>query len=138
MKTRLFCTSLLMALLALSTYADRQPRWMSPEEGFIDPDSKAEVTSVSRDSDSGSYRVEIAMPKLNKSIEEVLVIGTTPDKPESPQLRFIPDYEIVNDFDSGRSGVVIYLDKKRNFVLLINYDDGSQSYFPEPVGAISP
>lgn len=125
-------------LLSGVALAEKQPRWMSPEEGFIDPESQTEVTSVSKDSESGSYRIEIAVPKVEKPIEEVVVIGRKEEKEDPSWLRFTPDYEVINDLDTGRSGIVVYLDKKRNFRLLINYDDGSQAEFPEPVGDISP
>lgn len=127
-----------LAILAMPLAAEDQPRWMSPEEGFIDPASQSEVTSVSQDSQTGQYRVEIAIPRVDKPIEEVLVIGQAQKKPDAPDLEFLPDYEYINDLDTGRSGIVVYLDKKQNFRLLINYDDGSQRFVPHRVGEIRP
>ena len=76
------------------------------------------------------------MPKLETPIEEVVVIGQQEEKPELV-LPTIP-YEIINDLDANRSGIVIYLGEKRDFSLRINYRDGSHALLPEKVGGIKP
>lgn len=116
-------------------YAQQQPRWMSPEEGFIDEDSDTRVETVSEDA-QGGYRVELSVPKLDKPIEEVLVVGKQEEKPSQPLLHIRA--EVINDLDNERSGIILYMGEKESFVLHINYQDGSQDIVPRPVGGIRP
>jgi hypothetical protein len=116
---------------------DRVPRWMTPEAGFIDPESGSKVEEVSATPDKNIYRVTISIPKVDTPIEEVVVIGRKEDKPE---FKLPVEYEIINDLDKDRSGIILYMGTDREFALRINYHDGSHSVFPQnqPVGGLSP
>ena len=124
-----------LSLLAANTYSQKQPRWMSPEAGFIDEESDTRVEAVTREAD-GKYRVELSVPKVEKPIEEVVVVGITEEEPARPLLHVRA--EVINDLDNERSGIILYMGKKEDFVLRINYHDGSQDILPRPVGGIRP
>ena len=125
----------LAALLAGAGEPDR-PRWMEPEQGFIVPESDVRVESVEKDEETGLHRVEISMPTMNSPIEEVVVVGRREDKPGF-SLPEIP-YEIINDPDTQRSGVIFWLGKKQDFALRLNYVDGTETMLPAKVGGIKP
>ena len=127
--------ALVLALLATSGHAQMQPRWMSPEAGFIDEASDTRVEAVSEE-DNGEYRVELSIPKLEKPIEEVIVVGGTEEEFSRPLLHVRT--EIINDLDNDRSGIILYMGEKEDFVLHINYHDGSHDVPPRPVGKIRP
>jgi hypothetical protein len=138
MNTKSLLASVLIAsavLLSASGYTQQPPRWMSPEEGFIDEASDTRVEAVSK-SENGEYRVELSVPKLEKPIEEVLVIGTRDAKPSVPILHVRT--EVINDADNDRSGIILYMGEKEDFVLHINYYDGTRDIIPRPVGGIRP
>jgi hypothetical protein len=138
MKIQKLATKAIIAgaiFISACVYAQQQPRWMSPEEGFIDPESDTRVEAVSKD-DQGGYRVELSVPKLDKPIEEVLVIGTRENKPSMPLLHVRA--EVINDLDNERSGIILYMGEKEGFILHINYQDGTQDIVPRPVGGIRP
>ena len=121
-------------LLSISGSAQDQPRWMSPEEGFVDEESDTRVEAVSKN-EKGGYRVALSVPKLEKPIEEVLVIGSSEEELSTPLLHVA---EVINDLDNDRSGIILHMGEKENFVLHINYHDGSQDIVPRPVGGIRP
>ena len=133
---RLFPAALALLTAMLSSAGEEDtPRWMQPEQGFIVEEADARVESVTEDKETGVYRIEISVPKLDTPIEEVVVIGQTEEKIEFV-LPEIP-YEIVNDLDAQRSGIIVYLGEKRNFALRINYRDGTQVSLPA-VGGLKP
>jgi hypothetical protein len=131
-----FVVLALVAVFAVSANDGDEPRWMQPEQGFIVEESDAKVESVTEDKEAGTFRIEISVPKLAAPIEEVLVVGQRIEKPKF-SLPDIP-YEIINDLDNERSGIVIYLGAKQNFSLRINYQDGTYVMLPPKVGALSP
>jgi hypothetical protein len=124
-----------MALVATTAHAQKKPRWMSPEAGFIDEESDTRVESVTEEED-GQYRVELSVPKVEKPIEEVVVVGRQDKKPSQPLLHVRA--EVINDLDKERSGIILYMGRKEVFVLHINYHDGSKDILPRPVGEIRP
>jgi hypothetical protein len=73
---------------------------------------------------------------METPIEEVVVVGQEEEKSEF----FLPEipYEIVNDLDNQRSGIIIWLGNKQDFSLRINYRDGSHVMLPPRVGALKP
>ena len=135
--SRLYFVALVL-LAALAVYAGDgdKPRWMEPEQGFIVEESDAKVESVTEDKDTGAYRVEISVPKLETPIEEVVVVGQKEEESEF----FLPKipYEIINDLENQRSGIIIYLGNKQDFSLRINYRDGSHVMLPPKVGGLKP
>ena len=132
---RILLTALL--LLALSVNAQQRghtPRWMSPEAGWIDEKTDTRVEKVERDAESGQTRVEISVPQIEQPIEEVLVIGT---REEGPTLDLPVSYEVVNDLDSGRSGIILYVGTHDPFEFRINYREGTpQKAEPKDPGLI--
>jgi hypothetical protein len=130
------CALALLIAFSAGAAEERKPRWMSPEQGFIVEDSDARVESVTEDEKTGVYRIEISLPKMEAPIEEVVVVGHKQEKSEFVLPR-IP-YEIINDPDSQRSGIIIYLGEKQDFSLRINYVDGTQALLPPQVGGLRP
>lgn len=122
--------ALLLLLLALPVNAQDKPRWMSPEAGWVDEASDARVEEVTRTED-GNYRVKISVPKVEKPIEEVVVVGT---REEAPEVSLPVSYEVINDLDNDRSGIILYIGSKDPFALRINYHDGTQKAIPKDPG----
>lgn len=111
----------LLLVPALVQGEDR-PRWMSPEAGWVDEETDTRVEKVTRDEESGGYRVEISVPQVEKPIEEVVVVGV---KEEEPDVGLPIRYEVIDDFDSGRRGIILYMGSDDPFALRINYDEGA-------------
>lgn len=110
----------LTALAPLAT-AEQRPRWMSPEAGWVDEETDTRVEKVTRNEKDGSYRVEISVPKVDKPIEEVVVVGTME---QGPEYQLPVNYEVINDLESGRSGIILYMGSDDPFALHVNYDEG--------------
>ena len=125
---------LVLTALAIATgaQADQRPRWMSPEAGWVDEETDTRVERVTRNDEDGTYRVEISVPKVDKPIEEVLVVGT---KEEGPEITLPVRYEVINDLDSGRRGIILYMGSDDDFALRINYSEGApQKAVPKDPG----
>jgi hypothetical protein len=141
--TRALAISLATATLLIPPYAGAQdderrrgerPRWMSPEAGWVDKETDMRVERVSRDDKDGTYKVEISMPRVEQTIEEVVVVGV---EEEGPSFELPVRYEVINDLDSGRSGIILYLGTEDPFALQINYDKGvPQKAEPKDPGLI--
>ena len=101
--------------------AEDRPRWMSPEAGWVDEETDTRVEKVTRNDQDGTYRVEISVPKVDRQIEEVLVVGT---QEEGPEVGLPVRYEVIQDLDSQRSGIILYMGSDDGFALQINYDEG--------------
>lgn len=111
-----------------------RPRWMSPEAGWVDEETDTRVEKVTRDEESGGYRVEISVPQIEKPIEEVVVVGV---REEEPDVGLPIRYEVIDDFESGRRGIILYMGTDDPFALRINYDEGSpQKAKPKDPGLI--
>ncbi len=127
---------LLIPPLAAQDYSrnDNRPRWMSPEAGWVDEETDTRVEKVTRDENGGGYRVEISVPQVEKPIEEVVVVGV---RDEGPEYELPIKYEVINDLDSGRSGIILYLGNDDPFALRINYSEGApQKGKPKDPGLI--
>ena len=98
---------------------------MSPVAGAVDEKSGARVESVEQ-MENNTYKVTVTLPEGDDNVEEVIVIGDKEEvdifKDTAPEKEF----EIVNDPDTGRRGLVFYVGEKKDFVLRFNYheDDG--------------
>jgi hypothetical protein len=117
--------ALVCAVLSFTTQhadSDERPRWMSPEAGWVDEETDTRVEKVTRNKEDGTYKVEISVPKVDKPIEEVLVVGT---QDPGPEYQLPVRYEVINDLDSGRSGIILYMGTDDEFALQINYDEGT-------------
>ncbi len=115
---------LLLPCLLLSTtlaVGEQRPRWMSPEAGWVDEETDTRVEKVTRDDESGGYRVEISVPQVEQPIEEVVVVGV---QEEGPEYELPIRYEVINELESGRSGIILYLGNDDPFAMRINYDKG--------------
>ena len=75
--------------------------------------------------------MRISVPKVEKPIEEVVVVGT---KEEEPSVSLPVRYEVINDLDNDRSGIILYIGSKDPFALRINYHDGTQKAIPKDPG----
>jgi hypothetical protein len=108
-----------------------RPRWMSAEAGWVDEATDTRVESVTRNEEDGSYRVEISVPQVEQPIEEVLVVGT---REEGPSVSLPVRYELINDLDHDRAGIILYMGTAEEFALKINYRDGTQKAIPKDPG----
>ncbi len=129
--------ALLLSCLLLMTpmaLGEQRPRWMSPEAGWVDEETDTRVEKVTRDEESGAYRVEISVPQVEQPIEEVVVVGV---QEEGPDYELPIRYEVINEMESGRSGIILYLGNDDPFAMQINYDKGvAQKAKPKDPGFI--
>ena len=117
--------ALLLSCLLLANpmaLGEERPRWMSPEAGWVDEETDTRVEKVTRDEESGGYRVEISVPQVEQAIEEVVVVGV---QDEGPDYELPIRYEVINEMESGRSGIILYLGNDDPFAMRINYDKGA-------------
>jgi hypothetical protein len=105
-----------LALLSLSVLAAEpiESDWLELVKGYKGATMGAEVMAVEEGESADTQKVTIAIPKEAigdpNTIEEVLVVGRMPDKPEPPQP--IPvTFEWVDDYDNDNYGLVIRLGK---------------------------
>lgn len=95
-----------------------ETEWISPEAGFSVKGLQVESVSEA----AGAIKVEVSLPKNQEgSIEEVVVVGEAVKGGQSSKPRLKARVEIVNDLEKDRSGIVIYLGKRQQFQLRINY-----------------
>lgn len=98
--------------------------WMELKQGAKDSKLGAQVESVTETEEQGVYRVEVSLPKLHGDIEEVIAIGRR-EKVTQPALQN-RRFELINDLENDRSGLVIYVGKHESFALKFNYYDASR------------
>jgi hypothetical protein len=123
--------AIIAALLCGIAAAGDKPRWMSPEAGWVDEETDTRIEEVVRDEASGGYRVRISVPKVEKPIEEVLVVG---ERIDQPTVELPVQFEVINDLDNDRSGIILYVGTTDPFALRINYHDGTQKAIPKDPG----
>lgn len=95
--------------------------------------SGVQVISVTPENEE-SIKVAITLPERSEDssanvIEEIVVVG----HPDSQEIKQVKPYEVVNDLEQGRSGIVIYLDKLQDFALTINYSEPLPDVIPDRV-----
>ncbi len=119
-------TVILLLCFAASSLAEDSydTDWLSPQTGFEENKMGARIDSVT-EMEEGMQRIQISLPEVDLPIEEVVVIGKRTDKPEIEQPR---RFEYINDLDSGRRGIVIYIGKREKFALKFNYDEGDARF----------
>ncbi len=122
-------------LLALPTIATRaqdgevQTGWLELVEGSRDSTVGAEVVRVEPGESADTQKITLAIPKKSivspDGIEEVVVMGQRPEKPEKPEPLDIT-YEWAADYDSDNYGLVIRLSRFTNWPirLYMNSDPG--------------
>lgn len=121
--------ALFMPVLALAE-GDQQPLqsdWLQLVKGYKDPATGVEMREVEYGPEAGNRTVRLSIPKSSMSspdeIEEVLVIGRRPDKPEPLDI----SYEWVDDYDNDNYGLVIRLGKDSNWPIRL-YIDSAPGY----------
>jgi hypothetical protein len=112
---RVAMAALLMPLLALAqeTGLPMESDWMELVKGHRDARTGTELRAIDADGDDAKYqKITLAIPKKTignpDAIEEVLVVGRKPEKPE-PILDM--SYEWLDDYDEDNYGLVIRLSK---------------------------
>lgn len=136
MRARHFWKSTVSALLLLLLVAgarsgdgDVQTGWLELVKGSRDSAVGAEVVEIGKGDTADTQTITIAIPKTSianpNEIEEVLVIGQRPEKPEKPEALDIT-YEWVSDYDNDNYGLVIHLGRNNNWPirLYMNSDPG--------------
>ena len=126
------CTLLLsLAALAAHTAEDTvQTGWMELIKGSRDSTVGAEVVEVEAGDTADTQKITLAIPKKSianpDDIEEVVVIGQRPEKPEKPEPLDI-SFEWLDDYDSDNYGLLIRLGKDSNWPIRL-YLDSAPGY----------
>lgn len=136
MRSRKFWQStacaLLLSLAALAAHSGDgtvQTGWMELIKGSRDSTVGAEVVDVEAGDTADTQKITLAIPKKSIAnpgdIEEVVVIGQRPEKPEKPEPLDIT-FEWAADYDSDNYGLVIRLSRNTNWPirLYMNSDPG--------------
>ena len=119
----------LVALAANSAEDTVQTGWMELIKGSRDSTVGAEVVEVEAGDTADTQKITLAIPKKAianpDDIEEVVVIGQRPEKPEKPEPLDIT-FEWAADYDSDNYGLVIRLSRNTNWPirLYMNSDPG--------------
>ena len=119
----------LPALVARAADGTVQTGWMELEKGARDGTVGAEVVKVEAGDTADTQKITLAIPKKSiaspDDIEEVVVLGQRPEKPEKPEPLDIT-YEWAADYDSDNYGLVIRLRRNTNWPirLYMNSDPG--------------
>lgn len=115
-----------LAVLAQTDDVLLESDWMELVKGSRDEAFGAELREIEDSDDGDSHEITLAIPKSAIShpdaIEEVVVIGRRPEKPEPLDIT----YEWLDDYDSDNYGLVIRLgkDTKWPIRLYLNSDPG--------------
>lgn len=121
---------LLLIPLAAVAQGDKQPLesdWMQLVKGYRDKDTGVEMREVEYGKEAGARTITLAIPKSSRinpdDIEEVVVVGRRPAKPEPLDI----SYEWLDDYDNDNYGLVIRLGKDSNWPIRL-YLDSSEGY----------
>jgi hypothetical protein len=114
------------ALAQTTTSEDiAQSDWLDLVKGSREEAMGAEVRSVETDHEEGYQRVILAIPKASvgspDAMEEVLVIGRKPEKPE-PLLDV--EYQWLDDYDAGNYGLLIRIGGMEKLPIRLYLDSG--------------
>ncbi len=92
--------------------------WMELIKGSRDNTVGAEVVGVETGDAAGTQTITLAIPKKSianpADIEEVVVMGQRPEKPEKPEPLDIT-YKWAADYDKDNYGLVIRLSRNTNW-----------------------
>lgn len=92
--------------------------WLDLVKGFKGSTMGVEMLDIRDDELPDMQRITMAIPKAavgdRDDIEEVIVIGRKPDKPDSPEPLEIT-YEWIDDPDAENYGLLIRLGKDSNW-----------------------
>jgi len=125
------CALLLFLLAVVARAGDGpvQTGWLELVKGARDSTVGAELIEIEEGATAGTQKITLAIPKKSianpNDIEEVVVIGQRPEKPEKPEPLDMT-YEWVKDYDSDNYGLVIRLSRNTNWPirLYMNSDPG--------------
>lgn len=123
------CVFLLLALpvLAQTDQLLLESDWMELVKGSRDEAFGAELREIEDSDAAGTREITLAIPKSAIShpdaIEEVVVIGRKPEKPEPLDI----GYEWLDDYDDDNYGLVIRLGKDTNWPIRL-YLNSSPGY----------
>jgi hypothetical protein len=123
--------TLLLALPLLLVAQDEalplQSGWMELVKGQRDPATGVEMREVKEENAGETRTVTLSIPKTSMNhpdtIEEVVVVGRRPEKPEPLDI----SYEWLDDYDNDNYGLVIRLGKDSNWPIRL-YLDSSPGY----------
>jgi hypothetical protein len=106
---------------------------LKPKVGHQGRALGARIESVEHIEDGKVVKIKVSIPAQDDSdIEEVVVLGqpeiiTKVRRPVEQKQRF----EVVKNLEQGRSGVIIYLGKRQDFALKLNYTEDSPDVEPD-------
>ena len=116
-----------MALTAQEEPQPLQSDWMKLVKGYRDPATGVEMREVEEGAAAGSRTITLSIPKSSMnnpdSIEEVVVVGRRPEKPEPLDIT----YEWLDDYDNDNYGLIIRLGKDSNWPIRL-YLDSAPGY----------
>jgi hypothetical protein len=123
--------TLLLALPLLLVAQDEalplQSGWMELVKGQRDPATGVEMREIEEENAGETRTVTLSIPKTSMNhpdtIEEVVVVGRRPEKPEPLDI----SYEWLDDYDNDNYGLVIRLGKDSNWPIRL-YLDSSPGY----------
>ena len=109
--------ALSLSLISEGVRADEEvleSDWLELVRGFRDDTLGVTVVDIEEGEAEDPRTITLAIPKTEvgdpKTMEEVLVIGQMPEKPEPPEPLDI-SYEWLDDYDNDNYGLVIRLSK---------------------------
>lgn len=104
-----------------------------PNPGYQDEANGVRVESVEQSEDGQTVKIYVTVPHgENGDIEEVIVLGQ-PDKKTKIRTPLLQKqkFEVVKNLEEGRSGIVIYLGKREDFLLKLNYTEPRPDVEPD-------
>ena len=118
-----------LAVLAQEVSQPLQSDWLQLVKGYRDQATGVEMRDVEYGDEAGVRTVTLAIPKSSMSdpdtIEEVVVVGRRPAKPEPLDIT----YEWLDDYENDNYGLVIRLGKNSNWPIRL-YLDSAPGYMP--------
>jgi len=104
-----------------------QSGWMELVKGHRDPATGVEMREVEQESAGETRTVTLSIPKTSMNhpdtIEEVVVVGRRPEKPEPLDI----SYEWLDDYDNDSYGLVIRFGKDTKWPIRL-YLDSAPGY----------
>ena len=92
-----------------------QSDWLELVKGHKGESMGVELMSIEPGDTEGTQKITLSIPKESMShpdtIEEVVVMGRKPEKPESLDIR----YEWLQDYDNDNYGLVIHIGSDSNW-----------------------
>lgn len=113
------------SLLSVPVLAENdamQSDWLELVKGYKGGTLGAELVELKEGPTPDTQTITLAIPKRQgvdrASIEEVVVIGKMPDKPEPLEIT----YEWLEDYDNERYGLLIHLRKDSKWPIRLHFN----------------